>query len=156
MSLSAALTPCAGKCSTVFGDSVCRGCRRFSHEVIDWNKYSPEQQQAIWLRLDIQLDQILGPLVPVEDWHLLAQFLQGQQVRLTTYASKGRQIYHALRVCQRQPRLLEQSGLALSAEQLPLVWQLFEQRVYSLAVASFEMAWLRAAQFSNFVLNEAE
>ena len=135
---------------------MCRGCRRFSHEVIDWNKYSREQQQAIWLRLDIQLDQILLPLVKVQDWQLLAQFLQGQQVRLTPYASKGRQIYHALRVCQRQPRLLEHSGLLMTADQLALIWQLFEQRVYSLAVASFEMAWLRAAQFSNFMLNEAE
>ena len=135
---------------------MCRGCRRFSHEVIDWNKYSPEQQQAIWLRLDIQLDQILLPLVHVQDWQLLAQFLQGQQVRLTGQASRGRQIYHALRICQRQPRLLEQSGLLMTADQLPVIWQLFEQRVYSLAVASFEMAWLRAAQFSNFMLNEAE
>lgn len=156
MSLSTALTPCAGKCSTVFGDSVCRGCRRFSHEVIDWNKYTPEQQKAIWLRLDIQLDQILLPLVGVQDWQLLLSFLNGQQERLTSHASKGRHIYHALRLCQRQPRLLEHSGLGMTAEQMETVWQLFEQRVYSLAVASFEMAWLRAAQFSNFMLNEAE
>ncbi len=38
------LTPCAGRCSTVFGDSVCRGCRRFNHEVIQWNTYTPEQR----------------------------------------------------------------------------------------------------------------
>ena len=56
----ASLTPCAGRCSTVFGDSVCRGCRRFNHEVIRWNGYTPEQQTAVWQRLDAQLDQILA------------------------------------------------------------------------------------------------
>ncbi|WP_366536212.1 DUF1289 domain-containing protein, partial [Acinetobacter baumannii] len=30
------LTPCAGRCSTVFGDQVCRGCRRFNHEPRNW------------------------------------------------------------------------------------------------------------------------
>jgi len=38
-------TPCVGLCSTVFGDTVCRGCMRFVHEVIDWNKYNPEQNK---------------------------------------------------------------------------------------------------------------
>ena len=37
-------TPCIGVCSTGIGDSVCRGCKRFSHEVIDWNSYSQEQK----------------------------------------------------------------------------------------------------------------
>ena len=58
----ASLTPCAGRCSTVFGDSVCRGCRRFNHEVIKWNTYTAEQHTAIWCRLDAQLDQILIPM----------------------------------------------------------------------------------------------
>ncbi|MEL0305883.1 MAG: DUF1289 domain-containing protein, partial [Halieaceae bacterium] len=39
-------TPCIGVCSTGVGDVVCRGCKRFAHEVIDWNGYSPEQKQA--------------------------------------------------------------------------------------------------------------
>ena len=58
------LTPCAGRCSTVFGDLVCRGCRRFNHEVIQWNTYTPEQRLVVWKRLDAQLDQILVPLLP--------------------------------------------------------------------------------------------
>jgi hypothetical protein len=29
-------TPCVGLCSTVYGDLVCRGCKRFHHEVINW------------------------------------------------------------------------------------------------------------------------
>ena len=44
-------TPCIGVCSTGIGDAVCRGCKRFAHEVIDWNGYSQAQKQAIDARL---------------------------------------------------------------------------------------------------------
>jgi predicted Fe-S protein YdhL (DUF1289 family) len=155
INLAATLTPCAGKCSTVFGDSVCRGCRRFSHEVIDWNKYSPEQKLLIWQRLDVQLDQILLPLVAVKDWQLLTEFLQSQQVRLLDSASNGRKIYHALRLCQRQKDYVERSGLLVTPEQVDRLWHLFEQRIYSLSVASFELAWLRAAHIGSEQLSNS-
>ena len=45
-------TPCIGVCSTGIGDAVCRGCKRFAHEVIDWNGYSQAQKEAIDARLD--------------------------------------------------------------------------------------------------------
>ena len=35
-------TPCIGICSTVYGDEVCRGCKRTFTEVIDWNNLSEE------------------------------------------------------------------------------------------------------------------
>lgn len=151
--MSAALTPCAGKCSTVFGDSVCRGCRRFSHEVIHWNHYSREEQQFIWQRLDGQLDQILLPLVSIQDSAALMRFLQSRQIKLLDMASDGRKIYHALRICQRNPHCLHEAGLNILPEHLKKTWDLFEHRIYSLAVANFELAWLRAAQFSDSQLN---
>jgi predicted Fe-S protein YdhL (DUF1289 family) len=45
-------TPCVGLCSTVYGDLVCRGCKRFHHEVIHWNGYDEEKKRAVWLRLE--------------------------------------------------------------------------------------------------------
>ena len=45
-------TPCVGLCSTVYGDLVCRGCKRYHHEVIQWNGYNAEEKQAVWLRLE--------------------------------------------------------------------------------------------------------
>lgn len=144
-----ALTPCVGRCSTVFGDSVCRGCRRFSHEVIDWNRYTIAQRDFIWLRLDQQLDQIILPIVSIKDAAQLADFLESRQVRVAEQASQGRRAYEALRICQRHPERCAESGLALSAHQVDRVWQQAEQRLYELAVASFEFAWLRAAKFSS-------
>ena len=40
-------TPCLGICSTTFGDEVCKGCKRFSHEIVNWTKYSLEEREII-------------------------------------------------------------------------------------------------------------
>ena len=38
-------------CSTTYGDLVCRGCKRFSHEIVGWNDYAPDQQERVRSRL---------------------------------------------------------------------------------------------------------
>ena len=45
-------TPCVGICSTTYGDDVCRGCKRFIHEVINWNSFNPEEKESVWKRLE--------------------------------------------------------------------------------------------------------
>ena len=139
-----ALTPCAGRCSTVFGDSVCRGCRRFNHEIIHWNKYSIEQKTAIWKRLDAQLDQILLPLLPHYQLPAVMQFLKSKRVRLMPEASLGRILYHALKLCEKLPVLTAESGLGIATHQVKPLWKQFEEKVLCLAQASYEVAWLRA------------
>ncbi len=44
-------TPCVGICSTTYGDLVCRGCKRFAHEIVQWNGYSEAQRDQIRDRL---------------------------------------------------------------------------------------------------------
>ena len=44
-------SPCIGVCSTTYGDFVCRGCKRFAHEVVGWNQFTPAQKQVVWERL---------------------------------------------------------------------------------------------------------
>ena len=74
-------TPCIGVCSTGIGDVVCRGCKRYAHEVIHWNSYSDEQKRAIDTRLDVLLAQVVGAKLRVIDHALLAAQLQAQQLR---------------------------------------------------------------------------
>jgi len=45
-------TPCIGICSTTYGDLVCRGCKRFSHEIVQWNGFSDSQQARVRARLE--------------------------------------------------------------------------------------------------------
>ena len=74
-------TPCIGVCSTGIGDSVCRGCKRFAHEVISWNGYTEEQKQIVDARLAQFLAQCVRNHLRVSDQSLLAWQLQTQQVR---------------------------------------------------------------------------
>lgn len=50
-SLARRRTPCVGICSTTYGDLVCFGCKRFSHEIIGWNSYDLAQREQVELRL---------------------------------------------------------------------------------------------------------
>jgi predicted Fe-S protein YdhL (DUF1289 family) len=58
-------TPCVGLCSTVYGDLVCRGCKRFHHEVIHWNGYNEDEKRAVWLRLEQLLSQVMAAKVEI-------------------------------------------------------------------------------------------
>lgn len=138
------LTPCAGRCSTVFGDAVCRGCRRFNHEVIHWNSYNTEQHRAVWQRLDAQLDQILVPMLPHADLKQVEDFIRSKRVRLREDASAGRKLYHALKLCEKNRHFTNESGLGIHYKQVRPIWQEFERRVLALANASYDLAFLRA------------
>lgn len=50
-------TPCIGVCSTTYGDFVCRGCKRFAHEVVGWNQFTEDQRAVAWDRLSLLLWQ---------------------------------------------------------------------------------------------------
>ena len=45
-------TPCIGVCSTTYGDDICRGCRRFRHEITSWINYSDSEKNIINRRLE--------------------------------------------------------------------------------------------------------
>ncbi|WP_409976739.1 DUF1289 domain-containing protein [Acinetobacter sp. C_3_1] len=152
----ASLTPCAGRCSTVFGDSVCRGCRRFNHEVIKWNTYTAEQHIAIWRRLDSQLDQILIPMLPMADIAHVEGFVLSKRVRLRPDASKGRKLYHALKLCEKNRHFTDESGLGIHYKDVRPLWDEFERRVLALATASYDLAFLRADGISMHLLQSMQ
>ncbi len=55
-------TPCIGICSTTsLGDRVCRGCKRYATEVIDWNRYDDSARRAVLARIKQFNIRILEP-----------------------------------------------------------------------------------------------
>lgn len=78
-------TPCIGVCSTSISDNVCRGCKRFAHEVIDWNAYSLEQKQLIDQRLNLFLVQVMADKFHIANQSLLEEQLKLQQIRYLPY-----------------------------------------------------------------------
>ena len=75
-------TPCVGLCSTVYGDLVCRGCKRFHHEVIHWNGYNEEEKRAVWLRLEQLLVQVMAGKLEIFDAQRLRGQLEARKIRL--------------------------------------------------------------------------
>ena len=70
-------TPCIGICSTVFGDEVCRGCKRFQHEIIQWNGYDDVAKRSVLNRLELLKVQIMESRIRITDEDLLkAQLLE--------------------------------------------------------------------------------
>tara|TARA_R110001599_G_scaffold101301_4_gene259170 strand:- start:95 stop:550 length:456 start_codon:yes stop_codon:yes gene_type:complete len=73
-------TPCVGLCSTVYGDQVCRGCKRFSHEIIQWNSYASGEKAAVWLRLEQLLAQVVSARIEIVSGLMLRQALDQRKI----------------------------------------------------------------------------
>jgi predicted Fe-S protein YdhL (DUF1289 family) len=70
-------TPCIGVCSTTsFGDRICRGCKRSNVEVINWNRYSEAEKQAVQARINTLTSQIMADKFRIVSLNLLEQVLQ--------------------------------------------------------------------------------
>jgi predicted Fe-S protein YdhL (DUF1289 family) len=106
-------TPCIGVCSTGIGDSVCRGCKRFAHEVIHWNGYTDDQKQIIDRRLALFLSQIVATKLVVVDQKLLIWQLETQQISYQSYKSPYIWAYELLRAGASQIDDLSHFGLQL-------------------------------------------
>ncbi len=111
MSTSRIRTPCIGVCSTVFGDTVCRGCRRFSHEVVDWNAYSEDEKRIVWRRLDQLLTLVVRNYFQVLDGERLAAQLDYQNLRYQRQMSPEGWVPELLKAAGRQPLRYEDYGL---------------------------------------------
>ena len=63
-------TPCIGICSTTFGDDVCKGCKRFSHEITNWGKFSTDERAVVNSRLEKFKTTILEEKFTISDSEL--------------------------------------------------------------------------------------
>ena len=63
-------TPCIGICSTTFGDDVCKGCKRFSHEITNWGKFSSDERAVVNSRLEQFKATILEEKFTISDSEL--------------------------------------------------------------------------------------
>lgn len=131
-------TPCVGRCSTVYGDTVCRGCRRSFAEVTQWNQLAAQARQAIGLRLDQQLETSLKPKVVVPDGLVLRQRIKAAQLDLDLQVSLWRLVYGVLREAMEARVSLAECGVTLNApwSHWPLTELMahIEDELYSLAL----------------------
>lgn len=135
-------TPCVGICSTGIGDSVCRGCKRFAHEVIDWNLYSNEQKWLIAQRLEAFLSQVVSNYLLVVDSKRLLLQIRHQQIRFREEQSPQCWVFDLLRAGASQIVDLEVYGLRLQpgckGMSLREIRDAIDQDFYALSCAHYE------------------
>lgn len=104
-------SPCVGICSTTYGDLVCRGCRRFAHEIVDWNGYTEEQKASILDRLKQIKDEVLSQYLVVSDEIKFQELCESLGFELVDEHDK---IYAVLSYLITKSESIEASGLGVT------------------------------------------
>ena len=135
-------TPCVGLCSTVYGDLVCRGCKRFHHEVIHWNGYNEDEKRAVWLRLEQLLVQVMAAKVEVFDPPALRNQLITRKIRFVEKQSEYCWAYQLIARGARVINQLEMYGMVLLPEfrdwGLPELRDAIDREFFLLSEAHYE------------------
>jgi predicted Fe-S protein YdhL (DUF1289 family) len=135
-------TPCVGLCSTVYGDLVCRGCKRFHHEVIHWNGYNEDEKRAVWLRLEQLLVQVMAAKVEVFDAGKLRQQLELRKIRFVPQQSEYCWAYQLIARGARVINQLDAYGMVLLPEfrdwPLPDLRDAIDREFFLLSEAHYE------------------
>lgn len=116
MKKNRASTPCLGICSTTYGDNVCKGCKRFVHEVISWNKYTTKERELINLRLESFKVKILADRFTVHDPALLASKLENNGIIFNQSLDPLTWIFDLLRATGSQQIDLNDFGVSLKTD----------------------------------------
>ncbi len=114
MSVDAALkSPCIGVCSTGIGDSVCRGCKRYTHEIINWNAYNANEKRAVLDRLGALLSQVVQAKLTIVDEALLLKQLKLQNIYHNPESHPYAWVFELLKVGASQIVALENYGCSV-------------------------------------------
>jgi len=107
-------TPCIGICSTTsFGDRICRGCKRFAVEVINWNSYSEEQKRAVQARINQLTSQLMSGKFRIVSVQKLETVMQDLRIFYDPDLSPFFWLHQLLQKHLHRLRSLDEAGVAL-------------------------------------------
>ncbi len=141
-SASRVKSPCIGVCSTGIGDSVCRGCKRFTHEVIHWNAYSERERAAIQSRLETLLEQVVSSKLLIVNEQLLREQIKIQKIRHNPLASAHCLAFDLLKAGANQISSLKDFGVRVlpgaDDSDLPALRDSIDQDFFVLSSVHYE------------------
>jgi predicted Fe-S protein YdhL (DUF1289 family) len=141
-------TPCIGVCSTGIGDTVCRGCKRFSHEVIAWNAYSQDERSAVLQRIDVLLEHIVERWFVIDNVETLRLQLQTQQIGFDPARAPVSWVVELLKAGASQIDNTATYGLKLTAQAqekgIRQLRDIVDREFYELSCAHYERYFQRA------------
>ncbi len=117
MNKTAVKTPCIGICSTTsVGDPICRGCKRFAFEVIDWNAYTDEEKRAVLQRIEALVQPIVEARFVIRSRQELAAGLKRHSVPCNPDMSPASWLHSLLKKRHRQIQDLSGYGVDIRDE----------------------------------------
>jgi predicted Fe-S protein YdhL (DUF1289 family) len=148
-------TPCVGICSTTYGDLVCRGCKRFAHEIVQWNAFEEEQRQLVWERLLAIREGTVRDFLKLLDEPALRSGAKALRILEADAYDPFNLAYEVLRRLQRRPADLADIGLGLhpnqqlvmNAQNIPKVLlERIDREFYHRSLAHYERSFRTPAQ----------
>ena len=134
-------TPCVGVCSTVFGDQVCRGCKRFHHEVIEWNGYTDVQKETVWNRLESLKVLIMKSKIFIENQVLLQSKLDSLKISYYDKVDPYCWVFDLIKQASQSINDLSEFGLKPLFEpdvELVELKKLIEEELFTLSDAHYQ------------------
>ena len=133
-------TPCVGICSTTYGDNVCRGCKRFSFEVINWNAFKPEERESVWKRLEKLKSQIMDSRLKIFDPKKLEESINHFQLKIKDDLNDLSKAFEVIKQVSESFNNLEEFGIEVFEKNKPLVSlkEEIENELYILSKAHYE------------------
>ena len=131
-------TPCVGICSTTYGDDVCRGCKRFIHEVINWNSFKPEEKEAVWKRLEYLKTLIMESKVTINNENLMESKILEFQLKINKDLNPLSKVFEIVKLTSTSFKDLKEFGIDLKKEgSLISLKEELETELYELSKAHF-------------------
>ena len=135
-------TPCIGVCSTSYGDHICRGCKRFSHEVTGWIKYSDTEKSLVNERLQKFKTTILEDKFTIIDPEKLKNKLKDANISFNQELDPLCWVFDLFRTFTIEDIDLEEVGIALKGEfsNMPLskIKEDINKEFFELSLAHYE------------------
>ena len=113
-------TPCIGICSTTFGDDVCKGCKRFSHEITNWGKFSSDERAVVNSRLEQFKATILEEKFTISDSSLFESKMNEFSINFNSSLEPITWIFDLLRASSNKDLNLNDFGVEISPAFLDL------------------------------------
>ncbi len=122
-----------GICSTTYGDLVCRGCKRFAHEIVSWNGFDESQRDLVWARLLDLRDTCVRDVIYAGPRAAMEAVCTARGLPLEADSSTLSLAYELLRRTLTEPQVLVESGISLrehssAIDALKAIDELFLQR----------------------------
>jgi len=141
-------TPCIGICSTTFGDDVCKGCKRFSHEITNWGKFSTDERAVVNSRLEQFKTTILEEKFTISDSELFESKMNEFSINFNSSLEPITWIFDLLRASSNEDLNVNDFGIeilpAFSDLSLVELRDLINQEMLQLSEAHYYKFFNRA------------